>query len=165
LGDPGPAVARRGGRGCRGASRTIRPVTAGPPNPCRETGWGSHCRRAGSGGPLRAAGDEVGYPRRYDVDVVLRDGSTVHLRAAVPGDRDGLTGFLAGLSEQSKVFRFFHAVKEVAPLAAIFLDMDYRERFSVIALHGEPEAIVGHGFYAATGPRRAEVAFAVADAI
>lgn len=114
---------------------------------------------------MKATEGGAEYPRRYDVDVVLRDGSTVHLRPALAADRSGLTRFLADLSERSKVFRFFHAVKEMEPLTATFLDMDYRERFSMVALHGEPESIVGHGFYAASAPGRAEVAFAVADAI
>jgi len=112
---------------------------------------------------LNADANGVGYPGQYDVDVVLRDGSTVHLRPALSADLEGLTRFLSGLSEESKVFRFFHAVKETAHLAASSLDLDYQNRFSLIALHGEPEVIVGHGFYAVTGPARAEVAFAVAD--
>jgi acetate---CoA ligase (ADP-forming) len=112
---------------------------------------------------MNTGGNGVGYPRQYDVDVVLRDGSTVHLRPALSADLDALTRFLSGLSEESKVFRFFHAVKETAHLAASFLDMDFQERFSLVALHGKPEVIVGHGFYAVTGPAHAEVAFAVAD--
>jgi GNAT superfamily N-acetyltransferase len=112
---------------------------------------------------LKAAGNGVGYPRQYDVDVVLRDGSTVHLRPALSADLEGLTSFLSGLSEESKVFRFLHAVKETAHLAASFLELDYQKRFSLVVLHGEPEVIVGHGFYAVTGPAHAEVAFAVAD--
>src|SRR5256885_8808468 len=39
-----------------------------------------------------------------DVDVVLRDGSTIHLRAAVADDRDALERFLTGLSTESRVF-------------------------------------------------------------
>ena len=42
--------------------------------------------------------------------VVLRDGSTVHVRPAVRTDGDALECFLRELSDQSKVFRFFHAV-------------------------------------------------------
>jgi acetyl coenzyme A synthetase (ADP forming)-like protein len=114
---------------------------------------------------LNAAANGVGYPRQYDVDVVLREGSTVHLRPALAADLEALTRFLSALSEESKVFRFFHAVKETAHLAASFLDMDYQKRFSLVALQGQPEVIVGHGFYAVTGPARAEVAFAVADAL
>jgi ATP-grasp domain len=43
--------------------------------------------------------------RQYDVDVVLRDGSTVHLRPALSADLEAPTRFLSGLSEESKVFR------------------------------------------------------------
>ncbi|MBJ7612145.1 MAG: GNAT family N-acetyltransferase [Candidatus Dormibacteraeota bacterium] len=130
---------------------------------CRRTKGGAQLDCAGCDRSLNADANGVGYPGQYDVDVVLRDGSTVHLRPALSADLEGLTRFLSGLSEESKVFRFFHAVKETAHLAASFLDLDYQNRFSLIALHGEPEVIVGHGFYAVTGPARAEVAFAVAD--
>ncbi|PZS00336.1 MAG: GNAT family N-acetyltransferase [Candidatus Nephthysia bennettiae] len=130
---------------------------------CRRTKGGAQLDCAGCDRSLNADANGVGYPGQYDVDVVLRDGSTVHLRPALSADLEGLTRFLSGLSEESKVFRFFHAVKETAHLAASSLDLDYQNRFSLIALHGEPEVIVGHGFYAVTGPARAEVAFAVAD--
>jgi ATP-grasp domain len=88
---------------------------------------------------LKATEKGIGYPRQYDVDVVLRDGSTVRLRPALSADLEPLTRFLSGLSEESKVFRFFHAVKETAHLAASLLDMDYQKRFSLVALHAEPE--------------------------
>jgi hypothetical protein len=49
-----------------------------------------------------------------DVDVVLRDGSTVRVRAARPGDRDALERFLSGLSRESRIFRFFTAVEDLS---------------------------------------------------
>ena len=49
-----------------------------------------------------------------DADVFLRDGSTVRVRAVKPGDREALKRFLANLSEQSRVFRFFNAVKDLS---------------------------------------------------
>src|SRR6266516_6237915 len=39
-------------------------------------------------------------------DVVLRDGSTVHVRPTVPDDVEGLAGFLGALSEEARWFRF-----------------------------------------------------------
>ena len=98
-----------------------------------------------------------------DVDVVLRDGSTVRVRAGVPSDRPALERFLSGLSEESRIFRFFTAVKDLAWVADRFLQVDYRERHSLVALHREE--IVGHGFYALQSPGRAEVALTVADAL
>ena len=49
-------------------------------------------------------------------------------------------------------------------MAARFVDVDYHATFSLVALHGEPERIVAHGYYAEGRRGRAEVAFAVADA-
>src|ERR671930_371932 len=97
-----------------------------------------------------------------DVDVVLRDGSTVRVRPGVPSDRPALGRFLSELSEESRIFRFFTAVKDLEWVADRFLQVDYRERHSLVALHRDE--IVGHGFYALQSPRRAEVALTVADA-
>src|SRR6266540_497433 len=41
-----------------------------------------------------------------DSDVVLRDGSTVHLRPVGPGDVSGIAAFLHGLSQEARWFRF-----------------------------------------------------------
>src|SRR5215472_6562865 len=86
-----------------------------------------------------------------DVDVVLRDGSTVRVRAARPDDRDALERFLSELSQESRIFRFFTAVKDLSWAARGFAEVDYRERHSLVALHGDGE-IVGHGFYALEEP-------------
>ena len=103
-------------------------------------------------------------PTLEDVDVVLRDGSTVRVRAARPTDCDALERFLSGLSQESRIFRFFTAVKDLSWAARRFAEVDYRERHSLVALHGDGE-IVGHGFYALEEPGRAEVALEVADAL
>jgi acetate---CoA ligase (ADP-forming) len=98
-----------------------------------------------------------------DVDVVLRDGSTVRVRAALPDDRDALERFLSGLSEQSRIFRFFTPVKDLSWAAQRFAEVDHRERHSLVALHGAGGEIVGHGYYALEKPGQAEVALEVAD--
>src|SRR5215471_3247201 len=72
-----------------------------------------------------------------DVDVVLRDGSTVRVRAVQPGDREALERFLADLSEQSRVFRFFTAVKDLSWAAERFVHVDYHNEHSLLALRGE----------------------------
>ena len=59
--------------------------------------------------------------------------------------------------------RFFGPVKEVGWVVNRFIQVDYRERHGLVALHGSPERVVGHGFYAAITPGRAEVALEVAD--
>jgi acetyl coenzyme A synthetase (ADP forming)-like protein len=100
-----------------------------------------------------------------DVDVVLRDGSTVSIRTALPGDRDALARFLDGLSQESRLFRFFSPVRDLGWAAQRFVEADGHQRLSLLALHGDPEQIVGHGYYAIDEPGRAEVALAVADSV
>jgi acetate---CoA ligase (ADP-forming) len=100
-----------------------------------------------------------------DVDVVLRDGSTVRVRAALPGDRVALERFLSGLSQESRVFRFFSAIKDLGWAAQRFVDVDHRDRHSLVALRGDADEIVGHGYYALEKPGQAEVALAVADTV
>ena len=46
------------------------------------------------------------------VDVILRDGSTLRLKAPTREDAGALAAFFAGLSEQSRYFRF-HGVQSV----------------------------------------------------
>jgi acetate---CoA ligase (ADP-forming) len=100
-----------------------------------------------------------------DADVVLRDGSTVRVRAVKPGDREALERFLANLSEQSRVFRFFNAVKDLSWAAERFVHVDYHDEHSLVALRGQAGDIVGHGYYALEKPGQAEVAFAIADSV
>ena len=100
-----------------------------------------------------------------DVDVVLRDGSTVHVRAAVPDDRVALGQFLQRLSEESRIFRFFTAVKDLSWAAKRFVEVDHNVQHSLVALRGEAEEIVAHGYYALDKPGEADVALAVADSM
>jgi acetyl coenzyme A synthetase (ADP forming)-like protein len=105
-------------------------------------------------------------PRAFeDVDVVLRDGSTVRVRAVLPDDREALERFLQGLSDQSRLFRFFSLVKDVSWAAERFVDVDYHDRHSLVALRGDAGEIVGHGYYALEKPGQAEVALTVADSL
>ncbi len=103
------------------------------------------------------------YPSHREADVVLRDGSTVHVRPARPGDLEAVTAFLRELSPQSRYFRFFAPVKEVERLALSAVDIDHHHRFSLLATAGPEAPVVGHAIYFRTGDGRAEVAFAVAD--
>jgi len=103
-----------------------------------------------------------GYPAHREADVVLHDGSTVHLRPVREGDAEGLRELLAGLSAESRAFRFFSGAVDLERAAAAFADVDYAERYGLVALRGG-ERIVGHGLYVGGPGGRAEVAFAVAE--
>src|SRR5690242_16293082 len=61
----------------------------------------STMRRAGRCGKLWAM-SELASDSGAAVDVILRDGATLRLRAPTPADEAALAGFFAGLSERSR---------------------------------------------------------------
>ena len=103
------------------------------------------------------------YPREYEVDIALRDGSTLHVRPVTAQDGPEVLAFLRSLSPESVSLRFFgQANLELAADWAV--DVDYANRFGLVATIGPERTIVAHAAYICTGGDRAEVAFAVADA-
>ena len=60
----------------------------------------------------------LGLPHR-DGDVVLRDGSTVHIRAMQPHDDQALFGLFQSLSEESRWLRFLSLAKGEALALAV----------------------------------------------
>ena len=103
------------------------------------------------------------YPSHREADVVLRDGSTAHVRPVRPDDEPRLLAFLQGLSEESRTLRFFSPAVNLATEAHRSAQVDYERTFGLIATVGAEDRIVGHALYAAGRDDRAEVAFAVAD--
>ena len=97
-----------------------------------------------------------------ETDIVLRDGSTVHVRPSTVEDVPRLRAFLAALSEESRWFRFFSAGVNLKAAAASAADPG--DGLSLLALRGSEGTVVAHGTYIREAPGRAEVAFAVADA-
>lgn len=102
-----------------------------------------------------------GYPAHREADVVLRDGSTVHLRPVRPEDEGTLRDFFAVLDAQSLAFRFFSGAIDVERAAAALAAVDYAERYGLLAVRGGGR-VVGHGLYVGGPGDRAEVAFAIA---
>ena len=96
------------------------------------------------------------------VDIVLRDGSTVHVRPICGDDLPAVRAFLAGLSEESRWFRFFSAAINVERAAAAAVDA--QGGLSLIVLTGAEGRVIGQGSFVPLGAGRAEVAFAIADA-
>lgn len=95
-------------------------------------------------------------------DVVLRDGSTLHVRPAVPADRDAVLGLFEHLSVESAYNRFAAAHKPTCADARKVCEGDDR----TVALVAERSgAIVAAVHYCRDPhhPDRAEVAFTVAD--
>jgi len=100
---------------------------------------------------------------QYDSDVVLRDGSTLHLRPIRPADRQAVATFYRQLSQQSLYFRFFTVPKLEGEKLDALLSVDYERQFAMVGdLRGRIVAVAGYS-QAAGAPDRAEVAFAIAD--
>jgi acetate---CoA ligase (ADP-forming) len=102
-----------------------------------------------------------GYPAHREADVVLHDGSTLRLRPVRPEDAEALRGFFEGLSLQSRAFRFFSGAIDLERAAAMLADVDYADRYGLLAERGG--RVVGHGLYVGGPEEQAEVAFAVAE--
>jgi acetyl coenzyme A synthetase (ADP forming)-like protein len=103
------------------------------------------------------------YPREREADIVLRDGSTVHVRPVRPSDEAAIRAFLEGISSESIGFRFFGA-PNLDWVTAWSIDVDYADRFALIAETGSPRTIIAHAAYVRADHDHAEVAFLVADA-
>ncbi|WP_203670139.1 GNAT family N-acetyltransferase [Cellulomonas pakistanensis] len=113
-----------------------------------------------------SAGDQAPavYPESWEADVVLRDGSTTHVRPIRPEDADALQAFHVGQSEASIVFRFFAPLERLPDRdLARFTRVDHRDRVALVAVTGD-DAIIGVARYDKVGPDEAEVAFNIADA-
>lgn len=103
------------------------------------------------------------YPRELETDVVLRDGSTVHVRPVRADDAPAIRTFLEELSPESIAFRFFGA-PNLGWVTSWSVDVDYSDRLALVAETGSPRTIIAHAAYVRQDAERAEVAFMVADA-
>ena len=96
------------------------------------------------------------------VDVILRDGSTLRLRAPAREDADALAAFFTGLSERSFYLRF-HGIRPVDDdLVRHFLDPDWQDRGVLIGELDDHIVAVAE-YMRLRDERAAEAAFAVAD--
>lgn len=96
-------------------------------------------------------------------DVVLRDGSTVHIRVMRPEDEAGLCALLNSLSDESRWLRFYCQQNSAALAAEAHREASLDQAFGLIATSGEDERVVGHAFYVVIDDERAEVAFTIAN--
>src|SRR4051812_25362854 len=100
-------------------------------------------------------------------DVVLRDGSTLRLRVPTPADETTLIGFFRDLSTDSRYLRFHGATSIDHGTVAGALETDWHARGSLLGELAGPggatRPVALATYVRLHDPRRAEVAFAVAD--
>ena len=96
-------------------------------------------------------------------DVVLRDGSTVHIRVMRPADEPRILALLQSLSEESRWLRFYSAAGGSALASEAHREANLDHTFGLLAFSGPDDRVVGHAFYAVVDERRAEVAFTIAN--
>lgn len=102
------------------------------------------------------------YPRRWEADVLLRDGRPCHLRPIRPDDADSIREFHGSLSAETIYFRFFAPYPELSNAdVERFTTVDYDERMAFVATR--VGKIVGVGRYDRIDDSSAEVAFTVRD--
>jgi len=106
------------------------------------------------------------YPARYESDILLRDGSSLHLRPIKPDDVNALLEFHKRLSPRSVYFRFFSPLPELSEERARELtSVDYHDTFALIGELGGRLVGVARYYRAEKAPDRAEVAFLIEDAL
>ena len=103
--------------------------------------------------------------------MVLRDGSTAHLRPIRPSDATELGRFQASQSEQSAYFRFFAPIKYLTKRELdVLTNVDHVDRVALLVTRRDgddptAERVIGVGRYDVVEPGTAQVAFNVADAV
>ena len=116
--------------------------------------------REDPGGGNRTSGT---YPAGEEEDIVLHDGTAMHLRPIRGDDGPGLLALYDRLSPESLHFRFFAVLAKDPEKAEYLTHVDYDRRFALVA--ETAGAIVGVARWerSADRPSHAEVAFTVAD--
>lgn len=101
------------------------------------------------------------------VDVSLCDGTVVHLRPVVPGDKAALQDGMERLSPSSRYFRFFSPVQRLSDdQLRAFTELDYHDHFALAAMGDDPlhpGLGVARFIRMADRPEVAEFAVAVVD--
>jgi acetate---CoA ligase (ADP-forming) len=106
-------------------------------------------------------------PRHHEADVVLRDGSTVHVRPVRAEDAPAVRAFFERLSPESIGLRFFCGFPDLDRAVRWATDVEDQHRYGLIATSSADGRVVAHAGWEREPdhPERAEVAFAIADAM
>ncbi len=112
--------------------------------------------------------EKLPYPVELVRSWTLRDGTRVVIRPIRPEDRQIESYFVRNLSDESRYFRFFNAVRDLSETAlSRFTQVDYSREMALIALICENgrETEIGVARYVVNPHGRCcEFAIAVADA-
>ena len=104
-------------------------------------------------------------PRHRDADVVLRDGSTVHVRPVTAEDAPAVRAFLENLSPKSIALRFFSRFPDLDRAVRWATEVD-QHRYGLVATGADGRVVAHAGWEREPDrPERAEIAFAIADAM
>jgi len=105
----------------------------------------------------------LSYPAHREADIVLRDGSTVHVRPVRHEDAAQVRSMFEGMSDASRWLRFFSAFPSLDPAVRWATDVDYDRRWGLVATAGG--RVVAHAGYERDPerPHRAEAAFVITD--
>lgn len=100
------------------------------------------------------------------IEVALRDGSRVEIRAIGPEDKTGLASGFERLSEHSRYRRFLSPTPQLTPRQlTYFTDVDHRDHEALVAIEPASRDGLGVARYVRSreDPDEAEFAVAVAD--
>ncbi len=104
------------------------------------------------------------YPAHRETDVVLRDGSTVHIRPARPTDREALEDYFIALTDESRRLRFWGQSVDIGEQARNAVEIDYADHLTLLAFAGrDSERVLGGAQYIRQGRAVAEIAMSVRD--
>jgi acetyl coenzyme A synthetase (ADP forming)-like protein len=104
--------------------------------------------------------------RTYCEPAILRDGTSLLVRAIRPSDKEALLAHFRSLSPESVRHRMFAVKTTLSPSElSYFTEVDFEEHVALVAVvgGGSVETFVGVGRYIVDGKGSAEVAFAVTD--
>jgi L-amino acid N-acyltransferase YncA len=108
----------------------------------------------------------MSHPRHRQADVVLRDGSSVHVRPVRATDALAVRAFFERLSPRSIALRFLCGFPDLDRAVRWATDVDDQHRYGLVAT-GADDRVVAHAGWEREPdrPERAEIAFAIADAM
>lgn len=102
---------------------------------------------------------------QYESDIVLRDGSTLHLRPIEPRDAPALLDLYTRLSPESLYYRFFSIPKPDPATAERLAHVNYAHDFALAGECGNRIVAVARYYRDPKAPDRAEAAFVIEDAL